>query len=80
MERVPRYKRQRVRAQAYFDRRSLHVVQQGTHKLIVGCPRGFYDPLTKHYGKASEVQAVLHPLNEQSPCDTCQRVAMGWRF
>lgn len=76
----PRYKRERVAPLATFDRRSLRIVERGTHKLIVGCPRGAYDPETKHCQRSTVLQAILHPLAEPNPCALCQRARLGLRF
>lgn len=80
IEKTARYKRERIKAPAYFDRRSLRIIQRGTHKLIVGCPRGKYDAKAERCTTGTEVQAILHPLSEPNPCVVCQHVKMGWRF
>lgn len=76
VEVTKRYKRVRIEAPGHFDRRSFRVVTVGTHKVIVGCPKGAFGGRRCKAG--TRVQAVLHPLTEGNPCGQCDRVKLGF--
>ena len=56
------YIRQRVKSPKKFDKRSLRIKdvgRPGGTKIIVGCPKGKYDPKRKRCKVGTQTQAIL---------------------
>jgi hypothetical protein len=57
-----RFKRERKRDPKEFDPKSFRTVdpgRKGFTKLVVGCPKGQFDPVTKRCRVGTKVQAVI---------------------
>lgn len=63
-----RYRRIRVKSPSKFDKRSLRIKdvgRKGYTKIIVGCPKGKYDPKKKRCKVGTQTQAILKPRNKR---------------
>ena len=64
-----RFQRQEVRPSTAFDSDSFRTVEVGTHRVIVGCPKGKFEGGRCTVG--TKAQAVLHPKDMGNPCPFC---------
>lgn len=64
-----RYKRIRVKNPNLFDKRSFRIKDVGRKdgtKIIVGCPRGKYDPRKKKCKVGTQTQSILEERKKRS--------------
>jgi hypothetical protein len=60
------FRHERLHPPGQFDRRSFRVLTQGAHRVIVGCPKGKWDPRLKACKVGTVAQAILHPKDERT--------------
>lgn len=67
-ENEPRYRRERIASPKEFDPRSFRTIVRGRHRVVVGCPKGHWQPRKARCRTSMKAQAILHPLEaEKNP-------------
>lgn len=62
--RTRNYIRERLADPREFDRRSFRTVKTDAHRVVIGCPRGEWDPEDEFCEVGTRAQAILHPKSE----------------
>lgn len=45
-----------------FDRKSFRTLVRGTHRIVIGCPKGHYDERKKRCKIGTMAQKILKPV------------------
>jgi hypothetical protein len=59
-----RFDRERLRSPKDFDPSSFRTKVSGSHRVVIGCPLGRWDPAHTRCKAGTRAQAVLHPAEE----------------
>lgn len=60
-----RYIRERQRPPSEFDPRSIRTITRGGKKIVIGCPKGHWDPKRKRCRVGTRAQSILHPMKKK---------------
>ncbi len=60
------FRHERLASTRGLDKRSIRTTRRGRHRIVTGCPRGYYDGTRCRVGTVAV--AVLHPKHE-NPCE-----------
>jgi len=79
---VPKFCREQLQSKERFDHRSFRTMRVGRrkdHRLLIGCPKGEWDPAAERCHVGMQPKTLMHPLD----CDkarSCDPKRGRWEF
>ncbi len=64
-----KYRREHIEDPEKFDPRSFRYIVRGKHKILIGCPKGYWDDKNKRCRVGTRAVSILHPIGENPKDD-----------